>query len=114
MDTETTASEPRAQHGSNALVIFVTSLSAAICVAGGFGIVFEAFAVAAGGLFQLGQTFVWAMTAANAVLTVWLFLWCFARSWHVERRLKEGLEIDEPNFSILANLRGYGPSPSKP
>ena len=33
-------------------------------------------------------------------------LWTFARSWHVERRLRAGLEVDEPKLSILANFRG--------
>lgn len=105
---------PEAHGSGNPLTIFITSLSAAICVAGGFGIVFEAFTIAATDMFGLGNSVMWTLTAANVVLTLWLFLWCFARSWHVERRLKQGLEIDEPNFSILANLRGYGPSPSKP
>jgi hypothetical protein len=103
-----------AKHGANLFSIFVTSLCAAICVAGGFGIVFEAFIIAASGLFELGHTFVVAGTLLNVAITLWLFLWCFARSWHVERRLKEGLEIDEPKLSILANFRGYGPSPAKP
>ncbi len=39
-------------------------------------------------------------------LTLWLAVWTFARSWHVERRLKAGLEVDEPKLSILANFRG--------
>jgi hypothetical protein len=103
-----------AKHGANLFSIFVTSLCAAICVAGGFGIVFEAFIIASSGLFELGHTFVVAGTLLNVAITLWLFLWCFARSWHVERRLKEGLEIDEPKLSILANFRGYGPSPAKP
>jgi hypothetical protein len=49
----------------------------------------------------------WVGSAANVALTVWLAVWTFARSWHVERRLKAGLEVDEPKVSILANLRGY-------
>ena len=54
----------------------------------------------------LGSTFLWAGTALNAAATLWLALWTFARSWHVERRLKAGLEVDEPKLSILANFRG--------
>jgi hypothetical protein len=103
-----------AKHGANLFSVFITSLTAAICVAGGFGIVFQAFIIAASALFELGHTFVVAGTLLNVVITLWLFLWCFARSWHVERRLKEGLEVDEPKLSILANLKGYGPSPAKP
>jgi hypothetical protein len=105
MDTE--ASDRHAAKGGNLLVVFITSLSAAIVVAGGFGIVFEAFIIATANLFALGPTFLWAGSAANALATLWLSIWTFARSWHVERRLRAGLEIDEPKLSILANLRGF-------
>jgi hypothetical protein len=105
MDTEAPKEPPR-DHGANPFIIFITSISAAIVVAGGFGIVVEAFIVAAANLFSLGPMFVWAGSAINAAITLWLALWTFARSWHVERRLRSGLEVDEPKFSILANLRG--------
>jgi hypothetical protein len=104
MDTESPKEPPH--HGGNPFTIFITSLSAAIVVAGGFGIVFEAFIIAAANLFALGHTFVWLASALNAAITLWLALWTFARSWHVERRLSEGLEVDEPKLSILANFRG--------
>jgi hypothetical protein len=103
MDTES-PKEPR--HGGNAFTIFISSLSAAIVVAGGFGIVFQAGIVAATARLGLGSTFLWAGSVVNAGLTLWLALWTFARSWHVERRLKAGLEVDEPKLSILANFRG--------
>jgi hypothetical protein len=103
MDTET----PKQPHeGGNVLIIFIISLSAAIVVAGGFGIVFEAAIIAAANLFGLGRTFVWVASALNAAGTLWLAMWTFARSWHVERRLRSGLEVDEPKLSILANFRG--------
>lgn len=105
MDTETPKQPPR-DHGANAFIIFITSLSAAIVVAGGFGIVIEAFIIAAANFFGLGQMFVWVGSATNAAITLWLALWTFARSWHVERRLRSGLEVDEPKLSILANFRG--------
>ena len=105
MDTEAPKDPPR--HVSNLLSIFITSLSAAIVVAGGSGIIFEAFVVATANLFGLGPMVLWVGSAANVALTVWLAVWTFARSWHVERRLKASLEVDEPKVSILANLRGY-------
>jgi hypothetical protein len=103
MDTESPREPPR---GGNAFIVFITSLSAAIVVAGGFGIVFQAGIVAAAARLGLGQTFIYAGTVINAAATLWLTLWTFARSWHVERRLRAGLEIDEPKLSILANFRG--------
>ena len=103
MDTEVPKEPP---HGGNMFTIFITSLSAAIVVAGGFGIVFQAAIVAATARLGLGTTFIWGGTAINAAATLWLALWTFARSWHVERRLKAGLDVDEPKLSILANFRG--------
>jgi hypothetical protein len=103
MDTEVPKEPLR---GGNMFTIFITSLSAAIVVAGGFGIVFQAGIVAATARLGLGTTFLWAGTAVNAALTLWLAMWTFARCWHVERRLKAGLEVDEPKLSILANFRG--------
>jgi hypothetical protein len=64
-------------------------------------------------LFGLGHTFVLIGSALTILLTLWLFVWCFARSYHVERRLQAGLEVDEPQLSILANFRDLGPAPSK-
>jgi hypothetical protein len=104
MDTEVSKQSPR--HGANVLSVFITSLAAAIVVAGGFGIVFQAGVVAAAARLGLGTTFIWVGTVINAAITLWLALWTFARSWHVERRLKAGLEVDEPKLSILANFRG--------
>jgi hypothetical protein len=104
MDTEAPKEPPR--HGSSVFTIFITSLSAAIVVAGGLGIVVQAFIVAAANLFGLGHTLVLVGSVANAAVAAWLALWTFARSWHVERRLNAGLEVDEPKLSILANFRG--------
>jgi len=101
----TDASETPAPKGGNPLVIFIISICAAIVMAGGFGIVFEAFIIATANLFELGSTFIWVATGANVLLTLWFALWTFVRSWHVERRLRAGLEVDDPKTSILANLR---------
>jgi hypothetical protein len=105
MTTEATPS--KSYGGESGLAGFITSISAAIVVAGGFGIIVEAFIIAGADLFDLGETFIWAASALTAVGTLWLFAWTFARSVHVERRLRHGLEIDEPKLSILANLKGY-------
>ena len=110
MDTEASP-PPRPSGGS--FTIFVASLCAAIVLALGFGIVIEAFVVAAVGLFELGQIVVWAGSAVVALATLWLFVWSFVRSWHVERRLRAGLEVDEPRLSILGNLRGTGQAAAK-
>ena len=103
MDSEAPKEMPR--RSSNVFTIFITSLSAAIVVAGGCAIVLQAAVLAAAARMGLGQSFLWAGTVINAGLSGWLALWTFSRSWHVERRLKAGLEVDEPKISILANFR---------
>ena len=103
--SETPAPESAAKSG-NPLVVFIISLCAAIVMAGGFAIVVQAFIIAAANLFELGVTFLWIASAANALAAIWFAIWTFVRSWHVERRLRSGLEVDEPKMSILANLRG--------
>ena len=90
----------------NPLVIFIISLCAAIVMAGGFAIVVEAFILAAANLFGLGNTFVWITSIANGVMALWFAVWTFFRSWHVERRLRAGLEVDEPKMSLLGTMRG--------
>lgn len=92
--------------GGNPLVIFIISLCAAIVMAGGFAIVVQAFILAAANLFELGPTILWIASGANALLAVWFAIWTFFRSWHVERRLRSGLEVDEPKMSILENTKG--------
>jgi hypothetical protein len=91
------------------LRIFITALSAAICLGGTFGVIFAAFVAAATSLFGLGQVFLWGGSVLVALITLWLSLWSFSRTWHVEQRLAAGLDIDEPKFSILANWRA-GPA----
>src|SRR5688572_32163688 len=87
MDTEATPRTERS--GGHPLTVLVTSLSAAIVVAGGFGIIIEAFIIAGADLFRLGDTFIWVASIANAAVTLWMFVWTFARSIHVERRRSE-------------------------
>ena len=65
------------------------------------------------GAAVLAFFFVLVGSVITGLITLWLFAWTFARSVHVERRLAAGLEIDEPKLSILANLRGSGPVPSR-
>ena len=100
-----TESPRERRHTSGNLSAFVTSFCAAIVVGVGLAIVLQAAILSIDHLIALGSTFLWVASAINAIFSLWLFTWTFARSWHVERRLQQGLEIDEPKLSILANLR---------
>lgn len=90
----------------NPLTIFIVSICAAIVMAGGFAIVVEAFILAAANLFEWGSTFVWVASGFNGLLALWFGVWTFVRSWHVERRIGAGLEVDQPKMSIMGTLRG--------
>lgn len=92
------------RHKSTNLTAFITSFSAAIVVGLGLAILAQAFIFSITHLLGLGSTFLWVASIVNAIFSAWVFAWTFARSWHVERRLREGLEVDEPKLSILANL----------
>ena len=68
MDTE---ASPRPRHGGDhPIAIFITSISAAIVVAGGFGIIIIAFIVAGADLFDLGQTFVLVGSVITGLITL--------------------------------------------
>jgi hypothetical protein len=102
VDTESSRGR---RHKSGNLSAVVTSFCAGIVMGVGFAIVLQALVVSIDRLMGLGSTFFWVASAINAIFSLWLFAWTFARSWHVERRLQQGLEIDKPKLSILANLR---------
>ena len=87
------------------LSALISSVCAAIVIALGIGIVFQVAILSIDRLIGLGSTFLWLASVTNATFALWLFAWTFARSWHVERRLQQGLDIDAPKLSILANLR---------
>ncbi|MFD0987758.1 hypothetical protein [Methyloligella solikamskensis] len=109
-----TPEHPLAKRGSNnPLAIFITALSAAICLAISFGLVFEAFAVAAGGLFDFGETYLWVTGVVIGAITLWLFVWCLVRALHVERRLRAGLDVDQPTFAIFGNSGRGTPATSQ-
>jgi hypothetical protein len=98
------ASQSPTIKGGN-LGALVGSVCAAIAIALGIAILFQAAIVSVDRLIGLGSTFWWLASVTNAIFTLWLFAWTFARSWHVEQRLQQGLDIDAPKLSILANLR---------
>jgi hypothetical protein len=101
---DTVAPQER-RYTSGNLSAFVTSFCAAIVVGLGLAIVVQASIFSMDHLFRLGSTFFWVASAINAIFSLWLFTWTFARSWHVEQRLQQGLDIGVAKLSILANLR---------
>ena len=89
----------------NAWMTFLISFSAAICMAGGFAIMGVAFVFASAILFDLSHVLVWSANGIIGIASLWGFAWVFSRSWHVEKRLGSGIEIDDPTASIIENWR---------
>lgn len=87
------------------ILTFIISFSAAVCVAGGFAVMGVAAVFASAVLFDLSYMIVWIFNGIIGLAALWGFIWVFSRSWHVERRLAAGAELDEPNPSIIANWR---------
>lgn len=88
-----------------AWMTFLISFSAAVCMAGGFAIMGVAFVFASAVLFDLSHALVWTLNGIIGIATLWGFVWVFSRSWHVEKRLGSGVEIDDPKASIIQNWR---------
>lgn len=88
-----------------AWLTFLISFSAAVCMAGGFAIMGVAFVFASAVLFDLSHALVWTLNVIIGIATLWGFVWVFSRSWHVEKRLASGVEIDDPKVSIIENWR---------
>lgn len=74
-------------------------------MAGGFAIMGVAFVFASAVLFDLSPMFVWSLNGLIGIATLWGAVWVFSRSWHVEKRLGSGIEIDDPSASIIENWR---------
>ncbi len=98
-------STEQTKKGWNPTAVFVISFCAAIVMAGGFAIILQAFVLAATNYLELGSTFLWVASGANALFMVWFGVWTFLRAWHVERRLRAGEDVDEPKMSIIETIR---------
>lgn len=55
-------------------------------------------------LIGLPDFFLWGFLALGAVPVIWATLWTAGRAWHVEQRLEEGADIDQPVFKLGAYL----------
>lgn len=56
---------------------------------------------ALGRLIGLPDWFMWPFFAAGGFLVLLATIWTVGRAWHVERRLENGVGVDEPVFRLF-------------
>lgn len=56
---------------------------------------------AASRLMGLPDSFMFGLMAIAAVPVIWATIWSAGRAWHVERRLEDGLDVDQPVFKLF-------------
>ncbi|MGF7161340.1 hypothetical protein FHS85_002975 [Rhodoligotrophos appendicifer] len=57
------------------------------------------------GILGLPDTIALGMFSILFLAGVWATLWFAMRNWHVEKRLERGLEIDDPQWSVMAYMK---------
>lgn len=61
-------------------------------------------------LLDLPQAAMWGGMALASLAGLWLVLWLVGRNWHVEGLLEQGLDIDEPVWTLGAYWRRKTPA----
>jgi hypothetical protein len=56
---------------------------------------------AASRLIGLPDSFMFGLMAIGALPVIWATIWSAGRAWHVERRLEDGLDVDQPVFKMF-------------
>lgn len=56
-------------------------------------------------LVGLPDIVLWVLLVLGLIPAIWVTIWTALRAWHVENRLEDGLDIDEPSFDIKVYLR---------
>ncbi len=56
-------------------------------------------------LLDFPDVLLWTLMVVAFVPVVWATVWTAGRTWHVERRLEDGLDVDVPVFSMTHYLR---------
>jgi hypothetical protein len=51
-------------------------------------------------LFGFPDMLMYGLAALGAIPVVWATIWTAGRAWHVERRLAQNLDIDQPVFKL--------------
>jgi hypothetical protein len=92
-------------HSSGNFGSFLAASGATMLAATKLGAAMAASVWAFSKLFGFPDTVLYVLLAIGIIPVLWATVWTAGRAWHVEKRLSQGLDIDQPVFSVLHYLR---------
>jgi hypothetical protein len=104
MNDEIIRPEPARAPGQHAMGPFSSFLAAtgvALMALSMLGAAAAATVWAASRLIGLPDSFMFGLMAIGALPVIWATIWSAGRAWHVERRLEDGLDVDQPVFKLF-------------
>ena len=95
------APPPTQSHAMGPASSFLAASGVALMALSMLGAAAAATVWAASRLIGLPDTALYVLLALSAIPVLWATIWSAGRAWHVERRLEDGLDIDQPVFKLL-------------
>ena len=80
---------------------FLAAIGVALMAISMLGAASAATVWAASRLMGLPDSFMFGLMALGALPVIWATIWSAGRALHVERRLEDGLDIDQPVFKLF-------------
>jgi len=92
---------PAQSHAMGPFSSFLAAFGVALMALSMLGAAAAATVWAASRLIGLPDIALYVLLALAAVPVLWSTVWSAGRAWHVERRLEDGLDVDQPVFKLL-------------
>jgi hypothetical protein len=89
------------QHAMGPFPSFLAAIGVALMAISMLGAASAATVWAASRLMGLPDSFMFGLMALGALPVLWATVWAAGRAFHVERRLEDGLDIDQPVFKLF-------------
>ena len=98
------------QHAMGPFPSFLAAFGVALMAISMLGAASAATVWAASRLMGLPDSFMFGLMALAALPVLWAAIWTAGRAFYVERRLEDGLDIDQPVFKLFHYWRARKPS----
>ena len=92
---------PAGSHAATLLGSFLAAAGTTLMAITMLGSAAAASIWAFSNLFGFPEFVMWGLMALSAVPVAWATVWTAGRAWHIERRLEEGLDVDQPVFKAF-------------
>jgi hypothetical protein len=89
------------QHAMGPFSSFLAATGVGLMALSMLGAAAAATVWAASRLIGLPDSFMFGLMAIGALPVIWATIWSAGRAWHVERRLEDGLDVDQPVFRMF-------------